>query len=81
MKKPSGNILACKLIPVKGATLGAGEMIQQFRALAFLPEDPSSHDSTQLSATPAPKDLAHSYKHACRKNSNACETKINTFFK
>jgi hypothetical protein len=46
MKKPSGNILACKLIPVKGATLGAGEMIQQFRALSALPEDPTFISNT-----------------------------------
>ena len=60
--------------------LGAGEMAQQLRALAALPEDLSSisqhpHGSSQLSITPVPGDPAPLYRHTCRQNANAHEIK------
>lgn len=59
----------------------AGEMAQLLRRLAVLSEGLHSVPTTnrELSVSPGPGDLTPSNRHICRQNTNAYETKINTF--
>ena len=60
-------------------------MAQWLRVLVALPEDPGSIPSIHMAAhdclTPVPGDLAFSFRHSGRQNTNAHKIKINKSLK
>jgi hypothetical protein len=66
----------------KRRRVGAGEMVQQLRAQAALPEDPGSFPHTHMAAhnclyvTPVLGDLTPSHRHTCIQVINVYKIKI-----